>query len=141
VGTQKEGGAGSALAAVVWCQQPSITVLGKDGGMGNWPDPLKILIVRRCDGAIASMPLPASLRPAFQGLERNVVRQHAVALEAAVRAALPGLLLRPGDPKSLAAVLHGPNRATPGTLRVFGRAIGYDLCDVDVSAAPCAPEA
>jgi len=140
VGTQKEGSAGSALAAVVWCQQPSITVLDKQGGMGIWPDPLKILIVRRCDGAIASMPLPASLRPAFHGLERNVVRQHAAALEAAVRAALSGLLLRPGDPKSLAAVLHGPSRATPGTLRVFGRAIGYDLCDVDVSATPCAPE-
>lgn len=141
MGTQKEAGAGSALAAVVWCQQPSITVLGSGGGIGNWPDPLKILIVRRRDGAIASMPLPASLRPAFQGLERNVVRQHAAALEAAVRAALPGLPLRPGDCKSLAAVLHGPNRATPGTLRVFGKAIGYDLCDVDVPAVPCAPEA
>lgn len=140
MGTRREAGAESALVGVVLQEQPFVTTPGKEGGIGIWPDPLKILIVRRRDGASASMPLPASIRPAFYSLECNTVRQHAAALESAVRAALPGLLLRPGDPKSLAAVLHGPSRATPGTLRIFGGAIGYDLCDVDVSAVSYSPE-
>ena len=129
---------GSALAAVVWSRPPYVTLPARGGGLGNGPDPLKILVVRRCDGACASMALPPPVRAAFGGLERNVVLQHAPALQACVRSGLPGLVLRPGDHKTLAAVTHGPGRAVLGTLRVFGGGVGYDLCDVDVSAVPYA---
>ncbi len=80
------------------------------------------------------MALPAAIRPAFAGLDRNVVLHHAAALRGFVRSALPGLVFRPGDRKSQAAVLAGPNPAKPGTLRVFGAGVGYDLCELDLSA-------
>jgi len=129
---------GSALAAVVWTRPQYVTLPARGGGLGNGPDPLRILVVRRCDGACASMALPPPVRAAFVGLERNVVLQHAPALQACVRSGLPGLVLRSGDHKTLAAVAHGPARAILGTLRVFGGGVGYDLCDVDVSAVPYA---
>ena len=132
-------GTGSALAAVVWSQPQYVTLPAGNAGLGNGPDPLKILVVRRFDGACASMALPPPVRAAFSGgLERNVVLQHAPALQACVRSGLPGLVLRPGDHKTLAAVTRGPARAVLGTLRVFGGGVGYDLCEVDVSAVPYA---
>ena len=132
-------GTGSALAAVVWSQPQYVTLPAGNAGLGNGPDPLKILVVRRFDGACASMALPPPVRAAFSGgLERNVVLQHAPALQACVRSGLPGLVLRPGDHKTLAAVTHGPARAVLGTLRVFGGGVGYDLCEVDVSTVPYA---
>ena len=136
--TGKTEGVGSALAAVVWNRPQYVTLPAGGAGLGNGPDPLKILVVRRCDGACASMVLPPLVRAAFGGLERNVVLQHAPALQACVRLGLSGLVLRPGDHKTLAAVTHGPARAVLGTLRVFGSGVGYDLCEVDVSAVPCA---
>ena len=136
--TGKTEGVGSALAAVVWSRPQHVTLPAGGAGLGNGPDPLKILVVRRCDGACASMPLPPLVRAAFGGLERNVVLQHAPALQACVRSGLSGLVLRPGDHKTLAAVTHGPARAVLGTLRVFGSGVGYDLCEVDVSAVPYA---
>lgn len=129
---------GSGLAAVVWSRPQYVTLPARGGGLGNGPDPLKILVVRRCDGACASMALPPPVRAAFAGLERNVVLQHAPALQACVRSGLPGLVLRPGDRKTLAAVTYGPARAVLGTLRVFGGGVGYDLCEVDLSAVPYA---
>ena len=33
---------------------------------------------------------------------------------------------------------HGPAQAVLGTLRVSGGGVGYDLCEVDVSAVPYA---
>ena len=132
--TGKTEGVGSALAAVVWSRPQYVTLPTGRAGLGNGPDPLKILVVRRCDGACASMPLPPLVRAAFGGLERNVVLQHAPGLQACVRLGLSDLVLRPGDHKTLAAVTHGPARAVLGTLRVFGSGVGYDLCEVDVSA-------
>lgn len=134
--TGRTEGTGSALAAVVWSQPQYVTLLARGGGLGNEPDPIKILVVRRFDGACASMALPPPLRAAFGSLERNVVLQHAPALQACVRSGLSGLVLRPGDHKTLAAVAHGPARAVLGTLRVFGGGVGYDLCEVDISAVP-----
>jgi hypothetical protein len=131
-------GIGSALAAVVWSRPQYVTLPARGGGLGNGPDPLKILVVRRCDGACASMALPPPVRAAFAGLERNVVLQHAPALQACVGLGLSGLVLRPGDRKTLAAVTYGPARAVLGTLRVFGGGVGYDLCEVDLSAVPYA---
>ena len=136
--TGRTEGIGSALAAVVWSRPQYVTLPAGGAGLGNGPDPLKILVVRRCDGACASMPLPPLVRAAFGGLERNVVLQHAPALQAWVRSGLSGLVLRPGDHKTLAAVTHGPAQAVLGTLRVFGGGVGYDLCEVDVSAVPYA---
>ena len=90
-------GIGSALAAVVWSQLQYVTLPAGSAGLGNEPDPLKILVVRRFDGACASMALPPPVRAAFSGgLERNVVLQHAPALQACVRLGLSGLVLRPG---------------------------------------------
>ena len=130
---------GSALVAVVWSQPQYVTLPAGSAGLGNRPDPLKILVVRRFDGACATMALPLPVRAAFSGgLERNVVLQHAPALQACVRLGLSGLVLRPGDHKTLAAVTHSPARAILGTLRVFGGGVGYDLCEVDVSAVPYA---
>ena len=136
--TGRTEGIGSALAAVVWSQPQYVTLPAGGAGLGNGPDPLQILVVRRSDGACASMSLPPLVRAAFGGLERNVVLQHAPALQDCVRAGLSGLVLRPGDHKTLAAVTHGPARAVLGTLRVFGGGVGYDLCEVDVSAVPYA---
>ena len=137
-GDAENGGQRKALAAVVWSRPPYVTLPASGGRLGNEPDPLRILVVRRCDSACASMALPPLLRAAFSGLERNVVLQRAPALQACVRSEASGLVLRPGDHKTLAAVKHGPARVVLGTLRVFGGGIGYDLCEVDVSAILCA---
>ena len=132
-------GNGGALAAVVWSQPQYVTLPAGSAGLGAGPDPLKILVVRRFDGACTSMALPPPVRAAFSGgLERNVVLQHAPTLQACVHSGLSGLVLRPGDHKTLAAVTHGPARAVLGTLRVFGGGVGYDLWEVDVSAVPYA---
>ena len=72
---------GSALVAVVWSQPQYVTLPAGNAGLGNRPDPLKILVVRHFDGACACMALPPPVRAAFSGgLERNVVLQHAPAL-------------------------------------------------------------
>ena len=133
---QRTEDSGGALAAVVWFAPQHVTVLSRVPGPRPGPDPLMILVVRRQDGGCATVALPASIRPAFVGLERAVVLHHAAALRAFVRSALSGLVLRPGDRKSLAAVAHGPNPAKLGTMRVFGAGVGYDLCELDMAALP-----
>ncbi len=130
---QRTQDSGGALAAVVWFAPRHVTILSKSAGPVPGPDPLKILVIRRYDGACGTVALPSSIRPAFAGLDRNVVLHHAAVLQGFVRSALPGLVLRPGDRKSQAAVLAGPNPGKPGTLRVFGGGVGYDLCELDVS--------
>jgi len=130
---QRTEDSGGALAAMVWFAPRHVTILTKGPGPLPGPDPLKILVIRRCDDACGTVALPASIRPAFEGLDRNVVLHHAAALRGFVRSALPGLVLRPGNRKSQAAVLAGPNPARPGTLRMFGGGVGYDLCELDVS--------
>jgi len=127
---QRTGGSGGALAAVVWFAPWHVTILSKSAGPVPGPDLLEILAIRRCDGACGTVALPSSIRPAFAGLDRNIVLHHAAVLQGFVRSALPGLVLRPGDRKSQ---LAGPNPAKPGTLRVFGGGVGYDLCELDVS--------
>ncbi len=59
-------GIGSALAAVMWGRPQYVTLPAGCAGLGNRPDPLKILVVRRCDGACAcaSMALPPPVRAA-----------------------------------------------------------------------------
>ena len=118
----------------MWFAPQHVTILSNIPGPPPGPDPLQILVIRRCDGACGLVALPASIRPAFAGLDRCVVLHHAAALRVLVHSALPGLVLRPGDRKSQAAVLAGPNPAKPGTLRVFGAGVGYDLCELDLSA-------
>lgn len=130
---QRTKESGGALAAVVWFAPQHVTILSKSPGPLPGPDPLQILVIRRCDGACGTVALPASIRSAFAGLDRNVVLHHAAALRVFVRSAQPGLVLRAGDRKSQAAVLAGANPAKPGTLRVFGAGVGYDLCELDLT--------
>jgi len=130
---QRTEDSSGALAAVVWFAPRHVTIISEGSGPLPEPDPLQILVIRRCDGACGTVALPSSIWPALAGLDRNVVLHHGAALRGFVRSALPGLVLRPGDQKSQAAVLAGPNPAKPGTLRVFGGGVGYDLCELDVS--------